>query len=352
MKSGINRQFRLASRPVGDIKESDFEYREEPIPSPKEGEILVRTIYLSLDPTNRIWMSDMKQYMPAVEIGEVMRGVVVGVVEESKNQDFKQGDLVSGMLGWQDYAIAQGNSGFSLTRLPDPLPCPLTAFLGPLGATGCTAYFGLLDIGQPKEGETVVVSAAAGAVGSIVGQIAKIKGCRVVGITGSDEKCRWLVDELGFDSAINYKTADLESALGKQDATAFLPQACPDGIDVYFDNVGGSILDAVLTNINLHARIPLCGLISTYNATEPVPGPYNYSQILMKRARVQGFIILDYLPRWSEAISDLGQWLNQGKIKYALEVVEGLENAPKAILKLFDGNKKGKLVVKVSEEPS
>ena len=343
MKTGINRQLRLASRPVGDIKESDFEYREEPIPSPKEGEVLVRSIYLSLDPTNRLWMSDMEQYMPPVEMGEVMRGGIIGVVEESKNQNFKQGDLVSGMLGWQDYAIAEGNSGFSLTRLPDPLPCPLTAFMGSLGATGCTAYFRLLDIGQAKVGETVVVSAAAGAVGSIVGQIAKIKGCRVVGITGSDEKCRWLVEELGFDVAINYKTVDLESAIA---------QACPNGIDVYFDNVGGSILDAVLTKINLHARIPLCGLISTYNATEPVPGPYNYSQILMKRVRVQGFIILDYIPRWSEAISDLGQWLNQGKIKYALEVIEGLENAPKAILKLFDGNKKGKLVVKVSEEPS
>jgi hypothetical protein len=343
MKTGINRQLRLASRPVGDIKESDFDYREEPIPNPKEGEVLVRSIYLSLDPSNRIWMSDMEQYMPPVEIGEVMRGVIIGVVEESLNQNFKQGDLVSGVLGWQDYAIAEGNSGFSLTRLPDPLPCPLTAFIGPLGFTGGTAYFGLLDIGQPKVGETVVVSAAAGAVGSIVGQIAKIKGCRVVGITGSDEKCRWLVEELGFDAAINYKTVDLESAIA---------QACPNGIDVYFDNVGGSILDAVLTNINLHARIPLCGLISTYNATEPVPGPYNYSNILMKRVRVQGFIILDYIPRWSEAISDLGQWLNQGKIKHALEVIEGLENAPKAILKLFDGNKKGKLVVKVSEEPS
>ena len=343
MKTGINRQLRLASRPVGDIKESDFEYREESIPSPKECEVLVRSIYLSLDPTNRIWMSHMEQYMPPVEIGEVMRGVIIGVVEESKNQNFKQGDLVSGVLGWQDYVIAEGNSGFSLTRLPDPLPCPLTAFMGPLGLTGCTAYFGLLDIGQVKVGETVVVSAAAGAVGSIVGQIAKIKGCRVVGITGSNEKCRWLVEELGFDAAINYKTVDLESAIA---------QACPDGIDVYFDNVGGSILDAVLTKINLHARIPLCGLISTYNATEPVPGPYNYSKILMNRVRVQGFIILDYIPRWSEAISDLGQWLNQGKIKYALEVIEGLENAPKAILKLFDGNKKGKLIVKVSEEPS
>ncbi|CAA9569388.1 Putative NADP-dependent oxidoreductase PA1648 [uncultured Synechococcales cyanobacterium] len=343
MKTGINRQFRLAVRPVGDIKESNFEYREEPISSPADGEVLVRTIYLSLDPTNRIWMSDMPQYMPPVEIGQVMRGVVTGVVEESKNPNFEPGDLVSGMLGWQDYTIVAENNILSLTSLPNPLPYSLTAFVGPLGATGWTAYFGLLDIGQPKAGETVVVSAAAGAVGSIAGQIAKIKGCRVVGITGSDEKCQWLTQELGFDAAINYKTADLESAIA---------QSCPDGVDVYFDNVGGSILDAVLTKINLHARIPLCGLISTYNATEPIPGPYNYNQILMKRARIQGFIILDYLPRWSEAIRDIGQWIDQGKIKHVVEIVEGLENAPLAILKLFDGNKKGKLIIKVSEEPS
>lgn len=342
MKSSINRQFRLATRPVGEITQSNFEYREEPIPNPKEGEVLVRTIYLSLDPTNRIWMSDMEQYMPPVQIGEVMRGVNLGVVEASKNPNFKEGDLVSGMLGWQDYAIAEGDSGISLSRLPHPLPAPLATFLGPLGPTGYTAYFGLLDIGQPKAGETVVVSAASGAVGSIVGQIAKIKGCRVVGITGSDDKCRWIQEELGFDAAINYKTADLESALA---------QACPHGIDVYFDNVGGSILDAVLTQVNLHARIPLCGLISTYNAKEPVPGPYNFSQILMKRVRVQGLIILDYFPRFPEAIKDIGQWIKEGKIKYAEEIVEGLENAPKAILKLFDGNKMGKLIVKVSDEP-
>lgn len=343
MKTGINRQFRLAVRPIGDIKASDFEYREESIPSLTDGAVLVRTIYLSLDPTNRIWMSDMPQYMPPVEIGQVMRGIAIGVVEESKNPNFQRGDLVSGMLGWQDYTIVPENNISSLSRLPHPLPYPLTAFLGPLGSTGWTAYFGLLDIGQPKAGETVVVSAASGAVGSVVGQIAKIKGCRVVGITGSDEKCRWLTQELGFDAAINYKTADLETELA---------QSCPDGIDVYFDNVGGSILDAVLTKINLFARIPLCGLISTYNATEPVPGPYNYNQILMKRARVQGFIILDYFSRISEAVTDIGEWLNQGKIKYALEIVEGLENAPSAILKLFDGNKKGKLAVKVSEEPT
>jgi NADPH-dependent curcumin reductase CurA len=342
MRTGINRQFRLAVRPIGDIKESDFEYREEPIPSPGEGEVLVRTIYLSLDPTNRIWMSDMPQYMPPVEIGQVMRGVVTGVLEESKNPNFQLGDLVSGMLGWQDYTIVAENNILALMPLPKPLPYPLTTFVGLLGATGWTAYFGLLDIGQPQAGETVVVSAAAGAVGSIAGQIAKIKGCCVVGITGSNEKCRWLTQELGFDTAINYKTADLARAIA---------QACPNGVDVYFDNVGGSILDAVLTQINLHARIPLCGLISTYNATEPVPGLYHYNQILMKRARIQGFIILDYLPRLSEAIRDIGQWINQGKIKHAVEIVEGLEHAPSAILKLFNGGKKGKLIIKVSEEP-
>ena len=343
MITGINRQFRLATRPVGDIKESDFEYREEPIPNPAEGEVLIRTIYLSLDPTNRLWMSDIPQYMPPVEIGQIMRGIVIGVVEESKNSNFQPGDLVSGGLGWQDYTIVKENNTLSLTRLPKPLPYPLTAFAGPLGMTGFTAYFGLLDIGQPKAGETVVISAASGAVGSVAGQIAKLKGCRVVGITGSDEKCHWLTQELGFDAAINYKTADLESALA---------QSCPNGIDVYFDNVGGSILDAVLMKVNLNARIPLCGLISAYNATEPVPGPYNYSQILMKRVRVQGFLILDYFPRLSEAITDIGQWINQGQIKYAVEIVEGLENAPLALLKLFDGNKKGKLLVKVSEEPT
>ncbi len=343
MNKKINRQFRLAARPVGLVKESDFEYREEPIPSLKDGEVLVRTIYLSLDPTNRIWMSDMDQYMPPVEIGSVMRGGIIGVVEESKNQNFKQGDLVSGMLGWQDYALVCSDNVSSLMRLPNPLLAPLTAFMGPLGATGWTAYFGLLDIGQPKAGETVVVSAAAGAVGSVVGQIAKVKDCRVVGITSSDEKCRWLVEELGFDAAINYKTTDLVSALA---------QSCPKGIDVYFDNVGGSILDAVLPKMNLYGRIPLCGLISTYNASEPVPGPYNYSQILMKRVRVQGFLILDYFSQSHIAIKDIGQWLQQEKIKYALEIVEGLENAPKALQKLFDGNKKGKLLVKVSEEPS
>lgn len=240
MSNTINRQFRLSAHPVGDIKESDFEYREEAIPTPKDGEVLVKTIYLSLDPTNRIWMSDIDQYMPPVQIGEVMRGVNIGVVKTSNNPNFQAGDLVSGLLGWQDYAIAEGHSNIALNKLPKRLQCPLSAYLGPLGFTGWTAYFGLLDVGQPKPGETVVVSAAAGAVGSIVGQIAKIKKCRVVGITGSDEKCRWITEELGFDAAINYKTTpNLEEAIA---------HTCPDGIDLYFDNVGELNRDRSLYN--------------------------------------------------------------------------------------------------------
>ncbi|WP_413173417.1 NADP-dependent oxidoreductase [Anabaena azotica] len=342
MNTTINRQWRLASRPVGDIEESNFEYREEAIPSIQDGEILVRNIYLSLDPTHRIWMTDKPQYMPPVELGEVMRGSVLGVVEESKNSNFQPGDMVSGLLGWQDYALISTQNIRSLTKLPNPLPASLTTFLNPLSFIGCTAYFGLLDIGKPQAGETVVVSAASGAVGSLVGQIAKIKGCRVVGITSSDKKCQWLQEELGFDAAINYKTADLIPALA---------ESCPDGIDIYFENVGGKILDAVLTQVNLNARIPVCGLISTYNAQEPVPGPYNFSQILLKRVLMQGFIVIDYMPQRDVAFRDIGQWLKEGKIKYTQEIVEGLENAPKAILKLFDSTKMGKLIIKISEEP-
>lgn len=342
MKSSINRQWRLASRPVGDIKVSDFEYRQEPIPTPKAGEILIRNIYLSLDPTHRIWMSDRPQYMPPVEIGEVMRGLVLGIVEESKNPNFQQGDLVSGLLGWQDYAlITTGNLPY-ITKIPQPLTVPLTAFMAVLSFIGCTAYFGLLDIGKPQPGETLVVSAASGAVGSLVGQIGKIKGCRVVGITSSDEKCRYLLEELGFDAAINYKTADLSPALAA---------SCPNGIDIYFENVGGEILDAVLTQVNLNARIPLCGLISTYNTEEPLPGPYNFSQILMKRVLIKGFIVTDYVSQWDLAFREMGQWIQQGKLKYQQEIVQGLENAPTAILKLFNGEKMGKLIVQISEQP-
>ncbi len=339
MKSRINRQFRLASRPVGHIKPSNFEYREEPLPVPQEGQILVRLFYLSLDPTNRIWMDARPQYMPPVAVGDVMRGVAMGQVEVSKTSQWQEGDLVSGLLGWQDYAVIDGSAVYPVPQIEG---VPLSVFLGPLGFTGLTAYFGLLDIGQPESGETVVVAAASGAVGSMVGQIARLKGCRAVGITSSAEKCRWLTESLGFEAAINYQTSELNSALS---------QACPQGIDIYFENVGGTILNTVLTQMNLFGRIPLCGLISTYNAINPLSGPDNFEQILMKRLRVQGFIILDYASRFEEALVEMQQWFREGKIKYAEEIISGLENAPQAIEKLFTGNKVGKLLIKVSEEP-
>jgi NADPH-dependent curcumin reductase len=338
MATKVNRQWRLVSRPVGSIAESNFEWKQEPVPALEEGQILVRNIYLSLDPTNRGWLDERGNYLPPVGIGEVVRGVGIGIVEQSRNVNFPEGTFVQGFLGWQDYAIADGTD---LSKLPKDPSIPLTAYSALLGFIGMTAYFGLLDIGKPKVGETLVVSGAAGAVGSLVGQIGKIKGCRVVGIAGSEEKCRWLKDELGFDAAINYKT---ESVLES------LQQHCPDGIDVYFENVGGEILDAVLSLINLRARIVLCGLISQYNATEPVPGPYNLLNIVTQRAKLEGFIILDYFDRAQEALADLGEWYAQGKIKYRVDAIEGLENAPSTINKLFDGTNQGKLIIRVSQE--
>ena len=333
----MNKQWRLKHRPEGEIKEGDLELVSVPVPELKDGQVLVRTVYLSLDPTNRIWMSDMDQYMPPVEVGDVMRGGGLGIVVESRHSNLSPGDVVQGGLsGWQEYFIADGAM---LPKLPNDGSIPLDAFMSVLGATGMTAYFGLLDIGQPKAGETVVVSAAAGAVGSLVGQIAKIKGCRVVGIAGSDEKCAWITKDLGFDAAINYK---------KENVLESLKRHCPKGIDVYFENVGGEILDAVLTLINVGGRIPLCGLISTYNATDPVPGPYMFRNILMKRVRVQGFIITDYLPRFPEGVAQMGQWLGEGKLKYKVDIVKGLENAASAVNKLFTGENQGKLLVEVS----
>ncbi|MBW4617289.1 MAG: NADP-dependent oxidoreductase [Desmonostoc vinosum HA7617-LM4] len=338
MATKVNRQWRLVSRPVGSIAESNFEWTQEPVPTLGEGQILVRNIYLSLDPTNRGWLNEGENYLPPVAIGEVIRGFGIGVVEQSRNVNFPEGTLVQGLLGWQDYAVTDGTNLSEFLKDPS---IPLTAYLGLFGLIGMTAYFGLLDIGKPKVGETLVVSGAAGAVGSLVGQIGKIKGCRVVGIAGSEEKCRWLKDELGFDAAINYKT---ESVLES------LQQHCPDGIDVYFENVGGEILDAVLKLINLRARIVLCGLISQYNATQLVPGPYNFVNILIKRAKVEGFIVLDYFNRAQEVLADLGEWYAQGKIKYRVDVIDGLENAPRTINKLFNGTNQGKLIIKVSEE--
>jgi NADPH-dependent curcumin reductase CurA len=274
--------------------------------------------------------------MAPVDIGSVMPGGGVGTIEESRHPDFQPGEMVQGMLGWQEYLVS---NGAGLNKLPQ-VGLPPTAFLGLFGHIGLTAYFGLLEIGEPKVGETLVVSAAAGAVGSIVGQIGKIKGCRVVGLAGSDEKCKWIVDELGFDAAINYKTENVPEALKKH---------CPKGIDIYFENVGGEILDAVLAQINNFARIPLCGLISTYNATAPVPGPYNFVNLLARRVRLQGFIVIDYMHRATEGITELIKWYMEGKLKFRVDVIDGLEEAPRAVNKLFEGSNQGKLIVKVSE---
>jgi NADPH-dependent curcumin reductase CurA len=331
-----NKQWILKRRPVGEIKPGDLELVERPVPAPGPGQFLARTLYLSLDPTNRIWMSDMDQYMPPVEIGDVMRGGTLSVVEDSNNPDFHKGDIVSGVVGWQEYGVLDGGQ-----KIPRG-PAPLTAYMSALGMTGATAYFGLLDIGQPKAGETVVVSAAAGAVGSIVGQIAKIKGCRVVGIAGSDEKCRHVVNDFGFDACINYK---------KENVAAALKRECPNGIDIDFENAGGEILEAVMDNLNMKARIVLCGMISGYNAEGPIPGPRNFANILMKRARVEGFIIIDYLPRLAEFYRDVPAWVGEGKIKYDVHIVKGVDQALVALNLLFTGGNTGKLLLQLSEEP-
>jgi hypothetical protein len=331
-----NQQWRLAARPEGLFRESDFRWVEEETPALEEGQALVRTVYLSLDPTNRGWAAG-DTYLPAVPLDSVMRGIGVGRVEESRDPSLAPGDVVSGLLGWQRYAVLPASQ---LTKLP-PIPLPLSAHLGLLGHIGLTAWVGLLRIGQPKAGETLVVSAAAGAVGSLVGQIGKIQGMRVVGIAGSDEKCAWLTGELGFDAAVNYKKAPIFAGLRR---------ACPDGVDVYFDNVGGETLDTVLSLVNLRARIVVCGLISQYNATAVPPGPKNLPNLLVKRARMEGFIVLDHLADAERATADLVRWHLAGKLRYRLDVVHGLEKAPAAVNRLFDGTNTGKLVVRVSGE--
>jgi len=335
-----SRSWILRKRPVGDVAEGDLELVTSDLPPLEDGHVRVRTIYLSLDPTNRIWMSDRDQYMPPVEIGDPMRGGGIAVVEESRFDGLKEGDVVNTGLGtWTDLANRDGKSVMKLPVMPG---VPLAAYMGPLGMTGMTAYFGLMDIGQPKPGETVVVSAAAGAVGSMVGQIAKIQGCRAVGIAGSDEKCKWLTEVAGFDAAINYKKEDIGAALDKH---------CPDGVDVNFENVGGEIMDTILTKLNDFARMPLCGLISSYNATEPVPGPYNFSLLLMRHVTLKGFLVTDYAKRMPEGRKAMAEWLKDGKIKYETDVVKGLENAPGSLERLFTGKNLGKLVVEVSPPP-
>jgi NADPH-dependent curcumin reductase CurA len=331
-----NHAFRLAARPVGMPKRSDWNYAEEPVREPGNGEFVVKVLQISLDPAMRGWMSPMRSYIPPVAIGEVMRALAAGRVISSKNPNFAVGDHVGGLFGVQEYAISDGQ-GVSKV---DICLAPLSKYLSVLGMPGMTAYFGFLDTGAPQPGNTVVVSAAAGAVGSVVGQIAKIKGCRAVGIAGGREKCKHVTDELGFDAAIDYKSEDVSAALRKH---------CPSGIDVYFDNVGGDILDAVLLQINLGARIVICGAISQYNNTTPVQGPSNYFQLLIKRATMKGMLVTDFMDRYPQSAREMAGWMAAGKLKSREDFVEGLQNFPEALVKLFTGENFGKLILKVSD---
>lgn len=331
----MNRMMKLARRPHGMVKPEDFRLEEGPMPEPGEGEVRIKIAYVSLDPAMRGWVSEGKSYVPPVAIGETMRSYSVGIVDASRNAAFKVGDAVQGVIGVQDYAISNGKG---LVKV-DPSQAPLERWIGGLGMPGWTAYFGLLEVGQPKAGETVVVSAASGAVGSVVGQIAKIKGCRAVGIAGGPDKCRYVIEELGFDACVDYKAPNL---------SAQLKGACPSGIDVYFENVGGDILDAVLPQMNVRGRIPVCGLISAYNATELPQGPKNLRFLLTQRLRMQGLIVFDWADRIPEAISTLGAWHKDGKLKIREDVrTTGLASFPAVLNELYTGGNFGKLVLKV-----
>jgi NADPH-dependent curcumin reductase CurA len=330
-----NRRLVLAERPTGNVDDSTVRLEEEDAPQPGDGEALVRNRFLSIDPTIRTWMDDAPGYLPPIGIGEVVRCGAVGEVVSSNSDRYSKGDLVFGMNGWQDYAIADEGER-TMQTLPDGIDP--TAALSVFGVTGMTAYFGLIEVGRIEEGDTVVVSGAAGATGSIVGQIARIKGAsRVVGIAGGAEKCAWLTGELGFDAAIDYKAGDV---------AAGLREACPDGIDLFFDNVGGEILDICLAQLALRGRIVLCGAIATYNERE-VRGPANYRALIARRGRMEGFIILDFIPRFPEAQMQMGGWIAEGKIKFRTHLVEGLEHAPEALNLLFTGGNTGKVIVSV-----
>jgi len=338
MPAAVNRQVLLRRRPVGAPRPDDFEIAESPLPAPRQGEILCRTLYLSIDPYMRGRMNEGKSYAASVELGQVMVGGTVSQVVESRHPGFAGGDLVVGYAGWQAYAVSTGAG----VRKLDPARAPISTALGVLGMPGMTAYVGLLDIGRPTPGETVLVSSAAGAVGSVVGQIARIKGCRAVGIAGSKEKCDSVVSELGFDACVDYRTQELLPAL---------KAACPNGVDIYFDNVGGAALAAALKLINRNARIPLCGMIAQYNATELPPGP-NLQPILVNRALIKGFIVSDHGDRLGAFLDDCIGWLREGRLKYREDVVEGLDAAPAALIGLLDGRNFGKMLVRVSPDPT
>ncbi len=341
MTANKNRQIVLAARPKGEPQDSDFRLEESAIPSPGEGQVLLRTLYLSLDPYMRGRMSAAASYAKPLEVGDVMEGGTVSRVEQSNAPAFKTGDVVLAYSGWQEYAVGKAEH---LLKIDGSLG-PVSYAVGVLGMPGMTAYTGLLNIGQPKEGETVVVAAASGAVGSVVGQIAKIKGCRAVGVAGGKEKCDFVRQELGFDDCIDHRSPGFP---------AELKAACPNGIDVYFENVGGAVWAAVFPLLNAFARIPVCGLIALYNATELPPGPDRtplfMSAILVKRLTFRGFIVSDYNSQRPEFLREVSQWIREGRIKYREDIVDGLENAPKAFQGLLKGTNFGKLLVRVSAE--
>lgn len=328
-----NRQFLLAQRPVGLPGPDTFRRVETAVGEPAEGQVLVRNHYLSIDPAMRGWMNEGKSYIEPVRLGEVMRALGVGEVVASRHPQFPVGGFVGGALGVQDYFLGEPKGFYPV----DPKLAPLPLYLSALGMTGLTAYFALLEVGAPQAGETVVISGAAGAVGGIAGQIAKLKGCRVVGIAGGERKCRYLIEELGFDAAIDYKHEDVATGLKR---------TCPKGVDVYFDNVGGDILDAVLARLAYKARVVICGAISQYNNLEAPVGPRNYLSLLVNRARMEGFVVMDHAAHFPAALRELGGWLASGQLKSREDMVEGLDAFPDALLKLFSGENFGKLVLK------
>ena len=341
--SGMNKRILLKSRPIGEPTKDNFELVETPVPTPGPGEFRVKVIYMSLDPYMRGRMGAEKTYAANADVGETMVGGGVGVVEESNNDQFKQGDYVMCATGWQSYCLSDGTGVMKL----DPDRAPISTGVGVLGMPGLTAYYGMLEIGKPQAGETVVVAAASGAVGGVVGQIAKIKGCRAIGIAGSAEKCAFVVDELGFDACLNYKSAEFEEELAK---------ACPDGIDVYFENVGGKVFEAVLPLLNDDSRMPVCGLISQYNMTDLPVGtnmlPALMRSVLTHRILIQGFIISFHFHHLPAFLKDASGWIREGKLKYREDIVEGIENAPEAFMGLLKGKNFGKLLVRVADDPT
>ena len=332
----MNKELKLVKRPVGMPDADTWVLETNPIPEPGEGEFLIEQHYISLDPAMRGWMNDTKSYIPPVGLGEVMRAGSIGKVIKSNHPKFNVGDCVTGWAGVQQYTVTNGERFYTVDTNLAPMP----TYIGTLGMPGMTAYFGILEVGKIKEGDVVLVSGAAGAVGSVVGQIAKIKGCKVIGIAGGAEKCKYIVDELGFDGAIDYKSESVHAGLKRE---------CPKGIDVYFDNVGGDILDAALARIRMHARIVICGAISQYNNTTPIKGPSNYLSLLVNRGTMTGMVVMDYAQDYGKAAMEMGMWMAQGKLKSKEDIYHGIENFHDTFKRLFTGEKKGKLVLKIKE---